>query len=83
MTTGEWFTIQSGPDAGRVALVGWSLTALAEPFPTERTGPARGMAICPRCGAMVENNTWDRDQAVGRWVHLHEDWHAATDYPRP
>jgi hypothetical protein len=28
---------------------------------------------CPRCGAVVE----------GRRRYVHEDWHAATDYPMP
>ena len=77
MNAGQWF-IRS--DDGRPHLSGWGLTA----FKTEATGKSddgwRGLAICPRCHAIVfpdDEPVWRGNQTA------HEQWHAATDYPIP
>jgi hypothetical protein len=78
---GKWFVIQSGTNEGRWHLSGWHLSAVAA-APGERS-QYRAVAFCPRCGAMVDNDDTPSAANIGAMVWLHEDWHAATDYPRP
>ena len=82
MNAGEWFTVAEGRDQGTVCLVGWSLTAI-HTSDLSRSNPWVGLATCPRCAALVWNDDAEGDVMMGREIRRHEDWHAATDYPRP
>lgn len=75
MNEPKWFTIPSGPNAGRRHLTGWFITALKS-----FTGEGISVGVCPRCFAMVTagNQVGWRDET---WAH--EQWHAGTDYPDP
>jgi hypothetical protein len=81
MSDTRWFTVASGPLQGRVRLVGWLLTAVAAG--PGMSDPWVAVAGCPRCGALVYNNDTNNERTLGEAVLLHEDWHAATDFPRP
>lgn len=90
---GEWFTVVRGPDAGAVRLAGWFLTAVAAG--PGMSSPWYALASCPRCGALVSNDDAGDERPMSGFealaatmagcvaVRVHENWHAATDHPRP
>lgn len=72
-----WFKIPSGPDAGRIRLRGWMLTAIGDPY---HPSGLVAVGICPLCSAMVMKDT---EHAYGDRTWNHEQWHAGTDCPVP
>jgi hypothetical protein len=77
----QWFRIPSGEHEGRWHLSGWKLMAIKQGEDTDpRIGPWLGVAVCPRCHALVLH---DGSHAYGDQTWEHEQWHAATDYPIP
>lgn len=67
MIAGEWFIIKSGKEEGRLHLVGWMHSAIAE-------GPGQwhAVATCPVCFALVDS---EPESAYGDRTWAHEKWH--------
>lgn len=72
----SWFIIASGPRKGRLHLSGWRLSGIAAwpgaRYPNGMAKGIHGVAHCPVCAAMVNNDEFD---AYGDLTWEHERWH--------